>query len=181
MTIHPETKSWTWVLEQCCDECGFDCRSLPRAEIASGCRDVAAPWPAFLADPLARVRPRADLWSALEYGCHVRDVYRRGSYRLGRMLTEDGPVFDNWDQDETAVTERYDLQDPVTVARELSIAGNNLADLYETVAGDQWDRPGTRSDGSLFTVDSFGRYFLHDLVHHVVDVREGFAMLNAGG
>jgi len=65
------------------------------------------------------------------------------------------------------------------VALELDAAADDLTDLYETVAGDQWDRPGTRSDGSLFTIESFGRYFLHDLVHHIVDARQGFAMLKA--
>jgi len=97
------------------------------------------------------------------------------------MLDEDGPVFENWDQDATAVSDRYDLQDATIVTAELTAAGNELADLYETVAGDQWERPGTRGDGSLFTVESFGRYFLHDLVHHIVDARQGFAVLNADG
>jgi hypothetical protein len=93
------------------------------------------------------------------------------------MLNEDNPLFENWDQDETAVSERYDLQDPATVAVELGVAATDLADLYDTVDGDQWSRPGTRSDGALFDVESFGRYFLHDLVHHIVDVQHGFAAL----
>ena len=95
MTIEPETKNWTWVLERTCDECGFDCRSLDRREIGPRARDAAQPWPAFLADPLVRIRPLEDCWSALEYGCHVRDVFRHGSYRLGRMLDENDPVFAN--------------------------------------------------------------------------------------
>jgi hypothetical protein len=93
------------------------------------------------------------------------------------MLNEDNPLFENWDQDETAVSERYDLQDPATVAAELGAAATDLSDLYDTVDGDQWSRPGTRSDGALFDVESFGRYFLHDLVHHIADVQHGFAVL----
>jgi len=178
VTIEPETKSWTWVLERPCEECGLDCRSFPREEIAPRCRDAAAPWPGFVTDPRARLRPSADRWSALEYACHVRDVYRHGSYRLGRMLNEDNPLFENWDQDETAVSERYDAQDPALVADELGVASTELADLYGTVDGDLWSRPGTRSDGALFTIESFGRYFLHDLVHHIVDVQRGFALLD---
>jgi hypothetical protein len=181
VAIDPETKSWTWVLEHRCDDCGFDCRAFPRKEIGSRSREAAAPWPGFLADPLARVRPREDRWSALEYACHVRDVYRLGSYRVRRMLNEHAPLFDNWDQDETAVTDRYDLQDPATVTAELRQAADDFGDLYETVADDQWERPGTRSDGSLFTVESFGRYLLHDVVHHVVDVRQGLAISKADG
>jgi hypothetical protein len=178
MTIEPETKSWTWVLERECPECGFDTRAFAAGDIANRLRDAAAPWPGFLADPSAGVRPQEDTWSALEYGCHVRDVYRMGSYRLGRMLAEDDPRFANWDQDEAAIAERYDLQDPGQVTEELTAAATGLADLYDTVGGDQWQRPGMRSDGSPFTVDSFGRYVLHDLVHHLVDVRHGYESLH---
>jgi hypothetical protein len=174
VTIEPETKSWTWVLERQCDECGFDTRSFPPEEIGRLLRLSAEPWPALLAHPSARVRPRPDCWSALEYACHVRDVYRTGVYRVNRMLVEDNPRFDNWDQDETAVSDRYDLQDPTTVAAEVLTAGMAFADLYDTLSGDQWERPGLRSDGAPFTVDSFGRYFLHDPMHHIVDVRRGF-------
>ncbi len=38
------------------------------------------------------------------------------------------------------------------------------------MAGDQWQRSGTRSNGDRFTVDTFARYHLHDLVHHAHDV-----------
>ncbi len=34
----------------------------------------------------------------------------------------------------------------------------------------QWDRTGFRSDGATFTIDTFSRYFIHDVVHHLMDV-----------
>ena len=34
----------------------------------------------------------------------------------------------------------------------------------------QWDRPGRRSNGSVFTVDTLARYHLHDVEHHLHDV-----------
>ena len=37
-----------------------------------------------------------------------------------------------------------------------------------------------RSDGVAFTVVSFARYFLHDPVHHLDDVRRGNEILAAG-
>ena len=181
MTIEPETKSWTWVLERPCDECGFDTRSFPAADIGRLSREAARPWPAFLADPQARFRPSDDCWSTLEYGCHVRDVFVLGTLRLERMLREDGPRFANWDQDETAVAERYDLQDPTEVGEQILAAAATLGDLYDTVGADQWRRPGIRSDGAEFTVESFGRYFVHDPVHHIVDVQRGLAALHRHG
>jgi hypothetical protein len=39
------------------------------------------------------------------------------------------------------------------------------------VRPDQWDRPGRRSNGSSFTATTLGQYFLHDVVHHLHDVR----------
>ena len=47
--------------------------------------------------------------------------------------------------------------------------------------GDAWQRTGTRSDGARFTIESFARYALHDVVHHVHDVEAGFARLSAAG
>ena len=85
------------------------------------------------------------------------------------MLTEDGPHYANWDQDATAVEERYDLADPATVTAELTIAARDLANRFDTVAGDQWERTGFRSDGADFTVDTFARYFVHDPIHHLWD------------
>ena len=131
----------------------------------------AAAWRDVLSSkPGVRVRPAPDRWSPLEYGCHVRDVLRLYDYRLQLMLTEDGPLFPNWDQDETAVAERYGEQEPLVVADELSSAAKPISDRFATVAGDQWQRTGTRSDGAVFTVETFARYFIHDPLHHLYDV-----------
>jgi len=114
-----------------------------------------------------------DRWSDLEYACHVRDVFRLFDVRLHLMLDEDDPTFANWDQDETAITDRYGEQDPATVAAELSSAAGRLADSFAAVPAEEHRRTGTRSDGARFTVDSLGRYLLHDPVHHLHDVGAG--------
>ena len=131
MPITPDTKDWTWVLERVCPECGFDVRSFPRDDMGSLLRDNAAQWPSLLLDPRARTRPADDVWSALEYGCHVRDVFRLYDQRLRMMLEQDDPQYPNWDQDETAVEERYSEQDPVVVASELGIAAAALAERFD--------------------------------------------------
>jgi len=38
------------------------------------------------------------------------------------------------------------------------------------VVGAQWDRPGRRSDGLVFTILTLARYHLHDVEHHLFDV-----------
>jgi hypothetical protein len=171
MTIVPDTKDWTWVLQRPCPECGLDTQGFPREAVAGMIRSNAAAWPAALTGPAdARRRPAPGTWSALEYGCHVRDVLRLYDERLQLMLTEDDPLYPNWDQDATAVAGRYREQDPAVVAAELAEAAEVIAVRFEGVTAGQWQRTGRRSDGAHFTVETFARYFIHDPVHHLYDV-----------
>lgn len=171
VAIVPDSKDWTWVLQRPCQECGFDTQSFPRAAVADLTRDCARRWQEVLTGPGdVRSRPSPDVWSPLEYGCHVRDVFRLFGYRLDLMLTQDGPRYPNWDQDETAIAERYAEQDPAAVAAELAEAGEAIAARFDAVADDQWPRTGYRSDGAEFSVESFARYFIHDPIHHLHDV-----------
>ncbi|MFM2073655.1 MAG: hypothetical protein RLZZ623_3919 [Actinomycetota bacterium] len=180
MPILPDSKNWTWVLERACPDCGFDAATVDVSAMGDLIRLNAAAWPALLAHEQVLLRPTGDQWSALEYGCHVRDVFRLFRVRLDLMLDEQDPTFANWDQDVTAVRDRYDEQDPLMVAVELGAAGRALADRFDTVVGDQWFRVGYRSDGATFTVESFARYLLHDPVHHLDDVVRGNEILAAG-
>ena len=100
----------------------------------------------------------------------MRDVFHRYEGRLELMLTEADPLFPDWDQDRTAVEDRYGEQDPATVAVELGEAAGVLADHFVDVSGDEWHRTGARDDGSRFTIATFARYLVHDPIHHLYDV-----------
>lgn len=168
--ITPDDKDWTWVLERRCDECGFDARAFDRNDVGHMIRTNAASWQEVLARRAVTSRPTEDQWSPLEYACHVRDVFRVYDERLALMLSEDDPHYANWNQDATAVEERYNEQDPRAVAAALLRSAEQLADRFDRVDGAQWDRFGTRSDGAHFTVESFARYMIHDPIHHLYDV-----------
>ena len=172
--IVPDDKDWTWVLERPCPECGFDARTFDVDTVPVLIRTNAGGWQEVLegAGPTSAVRARPDRWSTLEYAAHVRDVFRLYHERLRLMLDTDDPLFANWDQDATAVADRYGDQDPVEVAGELVVAAEDLAEAFDAVGGDQWQRPGRRSDGAAFTVETFARYMIHDPVHHLWDVSQ---------
>lgn len=171
--IAPDTKDWTWVLSQSCPECGFAPHAVHHTEVADRIRADAAYWVSRLAQPGVRERPAPTVWSTLEYGCHIRDVHRIFDHRVRLMLGEDEPLFPNWDQDETALSDNYGAQDPATVATELFDAAKLVADTYTRVPADAWSRRGLRSNGSDFTVASIAIYHLHDIVHHAHDVGHG--------
>jgi hypothetical protein len=172
MPIVPDDKDWTWVLRRPCPECGFDASALAPEGVAPLLRANASDWVRILQRPdeELRRRPADDHWAPLEYACHVRDVCLLFRTRLELMLREDDPLYLNWDQDATAVEERYGEQDPAAVSAQLRVAADELASAFEGVTGAQWERRGRRSDGAGFSVAGFGRYFIHDPVHHLYDV-----------
>lgn len=169
--VEPDVKDWTWVLDERCHECGFAASDVVPQGIGGTVRDLVPRWVSALHRDDARQRPEPGVWSTLEYGAHVRDVMRVFEERVRLMLEHDDPAFPNWDQDATAVEDRYDLQDPVVVADELATTAEAAAAAFDAVPDDAWQRTGRRSNGSVFTIRTLGQYFLHDVVHHLHDVR----------
>jgi hypothetical protein len=171
--IAPDTKDWTWVLQRPCPECGFDTREVATGTVPAYIRGLGSAWVTVLtegAPDAVSARPTEERWSTLEYGCHVRDVFLLFDKRLHWMLDRDNPTFPNWDQDATAVEERYQDQRAARVAVELGAAARTLADSFGAVPPGSWSRTGARSDGARFTVATFARYLVHDPVHHLYDV-----------
>ncbi|WP_446218212.1 DinB family protein [Micromonospora sp. IBHARD004] len=166
--ITPETADWTFVITEGCAECGFSPQEVTSTE--ERLRATIPTWRAALARDDASVRSAPTVWSPVEYACHVRDTCRIFRERLELMLREDDPVFANWDQDATAVEEDYFHQAPAQVADQLAAEAEATAAAFDAVRVDQWERPGRRSNGSVFTVRTFAVYFLHDIEHHVHDV-----------
>ena len=167
----PDDKDWTWAIDRPCPDCCFDPATVDRHDIARLTLAYADAINVGVDHPGATQRPAPRVWSPAEYACHVRDVCMLFEQRLDLMLDEDDPRFDNWDQDAAALERRYWEVTPAAAADGLDAAAESIAARWAQVRDDQWQRPGRRSNGSVFTVETFGRYFLHDLAHHAWDVR----------
>ncbi len=179
----PDHKDWTWTLDRSCSECGYEANNYDRSEIGAKIRASAATWRGLLSggDIVSKRPPDGDpnspVWSALEYGAHVRDVYELFADRFDKMLKKKNPKFRDWDQNKAAVKGKYHKQDPDQVAYGLAVAAGAMADRFDKVSDDGWARTAERSDGASFTVESFGRYLLHDIEHHIHDVQQGYEQL----
>lgn len=171
MEPEPDTKDWTWTLTGRCEQCGLAAGDVAVADVPERAFVAAEEWVAILrSSPAVSARPDPAVWSPLEYGAHVRDVFRLFDARTAQLLTEDDPTFADWDQDETALTERYGEQDPEVVADELEAAALGYVTRLRALTPQQLARRGRRADGSEFTVASLSQYFLHDVIHHLWDV-----------
>jgi hypothetical protein len=171
--VPKDDKDWTWILSAPCSACRFDASAITGQDALAELRRSVDTLVAALQRPDARRRPQPQVWAPVEYACHVRDMCRVFGARLALMRATTDPLFPNWDQDETAVAERYWEQDPDAVAEELHAESDRLLADLTTVDGAEWQRPGRRSDGTLFTIDSLARYMTHDAVHHAWDVTAG--------
>ena len=132
MSIVPDTKDWTWVLERTCPQCGFDTRTVTRRGLPGMLTENAGVWNELLNEKgeTSRLRPSPDRWSTLEYACHVRDVFRKFDERVQVMVSMEDPTFLNWDQDATAVDDRYHEQSPVEVAGQLTVGRRQLSNTF---------------------------------------------------
>ncbi len=158
-----------------CGECGFDYASVPAEQVPAWLRGFGPAYAAAVAGvPDGRRRPAPETWSALEYACHVRDVFRVQLLRLELALREDEPTFASMGRDELAVSSRYNRQEPKLVLAGLAGAADALAAVFGELGAAQLDRTGAYPWGDAAAVRSMrwlGRHTVHEGVHHLMDIR----------
>jgi hypothetical protein len=157
-----------------CRECGFS-YAMGRTEIIPWLR---ADTRAFL-DKLGRIdatsvrtRPEPDVWSPLEYACHVRDVLQVQTDRALLVQREVEPVFAPMRREERAVEERYNEQDPEQVAAELRAAAEAFVSLLGDFDDEAWTRTGVYGypEPALRSVEWIAIHTDHELLHHRGDI-----------
>ncbi len=139
----PDDKNWTWVLERRCLDCGFFASEFEATKTGAAVRDLGVRWAAVLGRSDVAKRPSPAVWSPLEYGCHVRDVFRIFDRRLAMMIEQVDPRFENWDQDKTAIDDDYANQQAEAVKEELLSAAARLADRFDSVHADNGSAAGS--------------------------------------
>jgi hypothetical protein len=162
-----------------CDECGFvyDLALAPSVSRLSG--DHAEEYARLLStEPsLLRRRPAPDVWSPLEYACHVRDVLLVQRERVLAARRLDSPVVEPMGRDERVEHAGYARESPADVARQLRDAALLFAGALDLLAPGDWERtlvypyPG-RAERSLRWL---AVHTLHELRHHLLDVRRPLA------
>jgi L-amino acid N-acyltransferase YncA len=158
-----------------CDECGFtyDMATAEHAgaAIVAGVADVASALLAPGADPCRR--RRADTWSPLEYGCHLRDVLLVQRERVLEARRTVTPGFSPMGRDERVEHDGYAEQDPGDVAHQLGDAAALFANVLARLGPGDWDRtvlynypqPAERP------LRWVAVHTVHEVVHHTLDIR----------
>jgi len=163
-----------------CAECGFDASGLSDADLVSACtsfvRKYRPPLTRFLpgedGPSIVRRRPAPDVWSALEYAAHTRDVFDFYRERIERVLAEDRPMLRAVGFRDLAETAVYNEQDPAAVADGVTGAAAALASTLGGLDGEGWARIGLASGGSgdERSVRLLAERAVHDAAHHLLDI-----------
>ena len=119
-----------------------------------------------------RTRPTPDVWSPLEYACHVRDVLEVQRERLLPVRSEENPRFVPMGREERVVDRRYNEQDPAVVAEELGAAAEALAATLDALDPAGWARTGVYNypEPADRSVEWIGRHTVHEIRHHHRDL-----------
>jgi hypothetical protein len=127
--------------------------------------------------PDLAIRRRADVWSPLEYGCHLRDVLTVQRERVLLARREDVPASTPMGRDERADHDGYADQDPAAVARQLRDGAALFAHVLSRLDAEAWERRlvynyPARSERSLRWV---AVHTAHETAHHLLDVERQLA------
>jgi hypothetical protein len=160
-----------------CEECGFDPESVTPSTAAEAVRALGrryrAPLTRFLSGEdgptVLSQRPGSDVWSAIEYAGHVRDVLVLVDGRVARVLAEQDPELNLVDLEAAVEGGGYRELDAVAVGDELAAAADRLASALEALAPEDWERSGRRA-GEPRSVLEMARRAVHEGSHHLLDV-----------
>jgi hypothetical protein len=164
-----------------CEECGFVYVSVARDEIADRLRSFGPKFDELLSGSSAALheRPEPEVWSAVEYGCHVRDVLLAQRERLYLALAEDTPDFASIYPDKRVEFARYNSESASQLVEELNVMTRLIADAFSALQADQWSRsciyhyPTTAKRNLTW----LGQHTIHEAEHHLIDIGKGLGRI----
>jgi hypothetical protein len=140
--------------------------------------DDLAGFPETMKDALAAAKPdlrtRASdgRFAMVEHLCHLGDLEREGyGMRIERLLSEDGPEWDDFDGDAIARERNYLEQDAEAALQRFADArAANVARL-RAVTGDEWQRRGLHRGLGEVTLARLTEMMLQHDREHAEDIR----------
>jgi hypothetical protein len=156
-----------------CERCGLAYPSLDVDTCLGLVAESTATLSALLPsvdESVLRQRPSPDVWSVVEYACHVRDVLLTYAVRIHRGVVEERPTVDPMYGDWRAERFGYAAMPMDVLVVELGAAATGFAAEVATVPDQAWDRQVVRRPDEVRTVRWLVRQAAHECVHHLADV-----------
>ena len=173
-----------------CEVCGFVWELVPAAELPSRVAEVGPSFRRLMLPPdrpagwaeRAATRPSPDVWSAIEYACHVRDVVLTNRERVLTTLVLDEPHFTPMFRDERVRLAGYASEDLTEVVGQIEMATAMFARAMARLDRPQLDRRCHYGfpDPAVRTVAWVGAQTVHEAEHHLIDIAAQLAPFDLG-
>jgi hypothetical protein len=124
-----------------------------------------------LSDEQLRRRPGREAWSLLEIACHLRDSAIEEGLRARRMVEEDNPTLEPYDQIARAVVRDYQGQEPAKVMTALRAYWTGYAYQLERFSDAEWGRPGMHPEMGPVTVRSRAELEVEHTQTHITQMQ----------
>lgn len=110
-------------------------------------------------------------WSAREIVQHLADSEMTSAIRLRKLLTEDDPQIQGYDQELFAATLRYNERPIEPALDALRGARASTGQLLDTMTEADWSRAGTHSESGRYTAEDWLRIYADHAHNHAAQIR----------
>jgi hypothetical protein len=104
---------------------------------------------------LLTAHPIPGKWSATEIVHHLADSETTSALRLRRLLVEDNPLIQGYDQDAFAARLNYNNRDMAPALDAFRSARATTAQLFDSMSDEDWRRAGTHSESGSYTAEDW--------------------------
>ena len=116
-------------------------------------------------------RPVPGKWSAREVVQHLADSEMNSAIRLRKLLTEDNPQIQGYDQELYAVSLRYNERPIAPALDALRGARATSAPLLDRMTEADWSRAGTHTESGRYTAEDWRRSYADHAHNHAAQIR----------
>ena len=124
-----------------------------------------------LSDAQMSEHPLPGKWSAREIVQHLADSEMNSAIRLRKLLTEESPQIQGYDQDVYAAALRYNERDVAPALEAFRAARSTTAQLLDTMTDDDWAREGTHTESGRYTASDWLRIYAAHAHNHAAQIR----------
>jgi hypothetical protein len=123
-------------------------------------------------------RPLPGKWSAREIVQHLADSEMNSAIRLRKLLTEENPQIQGYDQEDYAARLRYNERDIAPALDALRGARATSAQLLDSMTDADWSREGTHTESGRYTAEDWLRIYADHAHNHAAQIRRLRKALN---
>jgi hypothetical protein len=136
----------------------------------AGYEEVARSLEGFPAESLS-AHPLPGKWSAREIVHHLADSEMNSAIRLRKLLTEQSPQIQGYDQEDYARRLRYNERDIAPALDALRGARATTGQLLDSMTEDDWAREGTHTESGRYTAEDWLSIYAAHAHNHAAQIR----------